>query len=149
MGHLCFTEFTTLASSLQRGTCYDMVFRRFTHWGTRAVVDPVSRMGMPMFWWLSFIFTLYIVCFCMVVILRKQWVERERLAYPLMEIPEALLEKGQSLNRFPSIFYNRIFWMGMCIPIGIVAWNIVGFFFHFLPEIAGTPHSNSRRFSND
>ena len=96
----------------------------------------LAAWGMPMFWWLSFIWTLYLVCFCMVVILRKQWVERERLAYPLMEIPEALLDKEQNLNRFPSIFYNRVFWLGMCIPIGIALWNIIGFFFHFVPEIA-------------
>ena len=28
--------------------------------------------AMPLFWWLSFIFALFFVCFCIVVILLKQ-----------------------------------------------------------------------------
>ena len=35
--------------------------------------------AMPLTWWLTFIWTLYFVSFCMVVVMRKQGVERERL----------------------------------------------------------------------
>ena len=92
--------------------------------------------AMPMFWWLSFIWTLYFVCFCMVVILRKQWVERERLAYPLMEIPLTLVaDSDDPSSRVPAILRNKVFWIGAAIPLFIVFWNIIGFFFHFFPKI--------------
>ena len=91
---------------------------------------------MPMFWWLSFIWTLYFVCFCMVVILRKQWVERERLAYPLMEIPQALVADSDGPSRLPAVIKSKIFWAGASIPLFIALWNIIGFFFHFFPQIA-------------
>ena len=92
--------------------------------------------AMPMFWWLSFIWTLYFVCFCMVVILRKQWVERERLSYPLMEIPLTLVaDSDDPSSRVPAILRNKVFWIGAAIPLFIVFWNIIGFFFHFFPKI--------------
>ena len=91
---------------------------------------------MPLFWWFSFIWTLYFVCFCIVVILRKQWVERERLAYPLMEVPQALIvDADTSTSRVPALLRNKIFWIGASIPLFIIFWNIVGFFFHFFPKI--------------
>ena len=91
---------------------------------------------MPMFWWLSFVWTLYFVCFTMVVILRKQWVERERLAFPLMVIPQTLLEDSGGSSRLPAIMRNRLFWIGVSIPMLIILWNIIGFFYHFFPKIA-------------
>ncbi len=91
---------------------------------------------MPLFWWLSFIWTLYFVCFCLVVILRKQWVERERLAYPLMEVPQALVADSESPSLLPSLMRNKVFWAGASIPLFIALWNIIGFFFHFFPQIA-------------
>ena len=36
----------------------------------------------PLAWWVSFILALYITCFCLVVILRRQWMENERLVFP-------------------------------------------------------------------
>ncbi len=96
----------------------------------------LNAWTMPMFWWLSFIWTLYLVCFCLVVILRKQWVERERLAYPLMEVPQALVADADSPSLLPAIMRNKVFWAGAAIPLFIALWNIVGFFFHFFPTIA-------------
>ena len=91
---------------------------------------------MPLFWWFSFIWTLYFVCFCIVVILRKQWVERERLAYPLMEVPQALIvDANTSTSRVPALLRNKVFWIGASIPLFIILWNIIGFFFHFFPKI--------------
>jgi hypothetical protein len=97
-------------------------------WGTL-----LDAWAGPLFWWLSFILTLYFVCFTMVVLLRRQWVERERLSYPLMEMPLSLAEETKGF--LPSVFSSRLFWIGAAIPLGIALWNIVGFFYHFFPRI--------------
>ncbi len=94
----------------------------------------LDAWAMPLFWWLSFIFTLFFVCFCIVVILRKQWVERERLAYPLMEVPQMLVADAD--RGLPAILRSKLFWCGAAIPLSIVIWNIFGFFFHFFPQIS-------------
>ena len=46
------------------------------------------------------------------VILRRQWMERERLIYPLVQVPLAMTqseERGQALGPF---FKNPIMWAG-------------------------------------
>ena len=89
---------------------------------------------MPMFWWMSFVVVLFFVCYCLVAIFRKQWVERERLAFPLTEIPLALVATdGRSL---PPVFRSYVFWAGAAIPLGIILWNIGSYFFHFVPKIS-------------
>lgn len=100
-------------------------------WGTL-----LDAWFMPLFWWLSFILTLYFVCFTLVVILRRQWVERERLSYPLMAVPLALAgDPGDKGGKLPAILRSRLFWIGAAIPMGIALWNIIGFFYHFFPRI--------------
>ena len=88
----------------------------------------------PLFGWSLFIATLYFTTLCVLVILRKQWVERERLAYPLMEVPQTLVADAD--RGLPTILRNKIFWLGAAIPLFIVCWNIAGHFFHFFPQIA-------------
>ena len=89
----------------------------------------------PLFWWLSFLWTLFFVTFCLVVILRKQWVERERLDFPLMEVPQALIADADGPARVPAILRTRLFWLGASVPLFVVFWNIFGFFFHYVPQI--------------
>lgn len=90
---------------------------------------------MPMFWWLSFIWTLYLVCFTLVVILRKQWVEHEKLAFPLTEFPLLMSAETPAPAKLPAIVRNKVFWAGAAIPLFIILWNAVGYFVHFVPKI--------------
>jgi len=85
---------------------------------------------MPLFWWFSFLGALYFACFALVVILRRQWIERERLAFPLMEAPQALLAEGG-----PALLRRPLLWMGAGLPLSIALWNIAGFFHPFLTPI--------------
>ena len=89
----------------------------------------------PLIMWLTFLGALYFSCFALVVILRKQWVERERLNFPLMRVPEALLETGSGSSFVPDLLRNRIFWIGAAVPLSIILWNILGYFYHFIPQI--------------
>ena len=94
-----------------------------------------SAWVMPLFWWLSFLWTLYFVCFALVVILRKQWVENERLTFPLMEMPQILVADADGPSRVPAILRTRLFWIGAAIPLFIILWNVIGYFYHFVPKI--------------
>jgi hypothetical protein len=90
----------------------------------------------PLFWWLSFIGMLYFVCFALVVILRKQWIDRERLAFPLMAVPQRLITDGGSSPDTAGMLRQRLFWAGAAIPLGLAAWNIAAF---FLPVLSSLP----------
>jgi hypothetical protein len=67
-------------------------------------------------------------------IFRKQWMEHEKLTYPMM-IPLQILAGDRqklmaaSTGRFP------LFWVGFVISFGILAWNVLTFFNEYLPDI--------------
>jgi hypothetical protein len=46
----------------------------------------------PLMSWLVFMVGLWTVSICMMVILRRQWVEHEHLIYPITKVPLAMVE---------------------------------------------------------
>ena len=38
--------------------------------------------------------------------------------------------------RRTGLLKNRLLWIGAAIPLGIILWNMAGFFYHFVPAIA-------------
>ena len=102
----------------------------------------------PLFWWLSLIAAVYFACVCMVVIVRKQWIEQERLPYPLVEVPILMTEEAGRPGFLPPFMRSRGFWIGFSIPCFIVVWNIGGYFWPHWPTIptSGQPISFGREF---
>jgi len=74
-------------------------------------------MKPPLIWG-SFLMTLYFVMICMMVMVRRQWMERERLVYPLAQLPLEMAhrESGSLLNPF---FRNHLMWLGFGIAFGV------------------------------
>jgi len=65
--------------------------------------------------WAVFLFILVFVMLCINAILRRQWIERERLTYPIIQLPlEMATSRGAA-----SIFRNRLMWIGFSIAAGI------------------------------
>jgi hypothetical protein len=88
----------------------------------------------PLFWWSLFVAALFTVAFCAIAILRGQWVERERLLFPLMEAPTELATQSRR-GVLPQIMRNRLFWAGLAVPFLIISWNILCYFYEDLPRI--------------
>ena len=100
----------------------------------RGELIPYDVWIGPLFWWLSLIFAVYFACFCLVVILRRQWVDHERLTFPVTEVPRLLTEEDQT-SSLPPILHSRIFWIGCGLPLSIILFNIVSFFEPGFPRI--------------
>jgi hypothetical protein len=81
----------------------------------------------PLFWWFALLAALCTVLFSTTVILRKQWIEHERLDYPLMEVPLTLLEREPG-RVLPKIMQSPVFWFGFAFSILGILWNIIGYF---------------------
>ena len=90
---------------------------------------------MPMFWWMCFLGAMAFAAFSLVVILRKQWVDHERLAYPLVEVGRMLTdtEVGGGLER---MFRSPLFWIGFALVMGLKLWNIGSYFTPAFPHIS-------------
>jgi len=90
---------------------------------------------VPLFWWTSFVFAIYVACLSIATILRRQWVERERLAFPLATVPLALTQPDPGVTR-KGLLHDRLFWLGAALPLFIILWNMVGYAYPTFPKIS-------------
>ena len=89
----------------------------------------------PLLVWGLFVLVFYFTTLCLSTILRKQWVERERFSFPLIQIPVQLAAepaRGTLLNTF---FKNRLLWAGMILPVVLHLINGLHAHFPRVPEI--------------
>ena len=79
----------------------------------------------PLISWLVFIMVLYFVMVCMMIIMRRQWIKNERLAFPLTVLPLEMTGK--------KFFNNRTMWLGFSIPSVILSINALHNYFPAVP----------------
>lgn len=83
----------------------------------------------PAAWWTLFILVLMGVMLCINTLLRLQWTERERLTYPIIQLPLAMTE-GQT-----SFFKNKLMWIGFSIAAGISILNLLNSIYPAVPYL--------------
>ena len=88
-----------------------------THWIT------------PIFSWSIVVFLLMVIFLCLTTIIRRQWVENERLAYPIIQIPYEIT------TRSGGVFGKRLSVVGFSIPVVIGLINGLHGVIPNLPQI--------------
>ena len=83
----------------------------------------------PVLAWSGFIIVLLFTTFCINVILRRQWIEVERLSYPIIELPYQM-----TTTRF---FRSKPLWVGIVLAGGIDVVNGLHFLFPNFPGLGG------------
>lgn len=72
--------------------------------------------------WIGFLLMLSFATLCLVSLMRRQWVDREKLSFPTVALPLAILETaGDEHGR--SVFRQPLFWFGAAIPFCIALIN--------------------------
>jgi len=84
---------------------------------------------MPVLAWSAFVVVLMFVMLCINIIIRKQWTDREKLTYPIAQLPFEMTKPGTRL------FSSRLFWLSFSFVglIGII--NGLSFFFPNVPSL--------------
>ena len=89
---------------------------------------PWAAWVIPSFWWMSFFAGLLAVGICFVILMRRQWVEHERLSYPLAQTPVVMTESVDDAESvLPSIMRNRMFITGAVVTFSIMIWNTASY----------------------
>ena len=65
---------------------------------------PWDVWTIPLLFWLVFALALYTVMISIAVILRKQWVEHERLVYPMMQLPLHMIQDDEQRSVIKPFF---------------------------------------------
>jgi len=95
---------------------------------------PWGAWVPPLFWWFSMMGVGALVSLAVVVILRKQWVEHERLVFPLAEVPLQIISDVNQPGGIRRYLEAKLFWMGVGVPVFIAAINICGYFVPWMPR---------------
>src|SRR5438477_462726 len=67
----------------------------------------------PICVWSTYLVVMIWVMLCLNVLLRKQWMDRERLSFPIVQLPLELTKEGGAA----STLLSRQMWLGFMIPV--------------------------------
>lgn len=97
---------------------------------------PWGAWALPMLGWASFSMAAMGAMFCLSALLNRDWIERQRLAFPLVDIPLAITGDEPRPALGTSIFQNPIAWIGFSIP---AAFALMDWLHQLYPSIPQTP----------
>jgi len=99
----------------------------FFYGETRLFDAKIYRAWLsPSLVWGGCLLLVFWIMLCINVILRKQWTERERLTFPLVQMPLALVSG-------PGFFRNKMLWVGIALSSFIALGNGLNILFPMLP----------------
>jgi hypothetical protein len=78
---------------------------------------PVGAWLPQVATWCGFLALLALTALCLAAIVRRQWVDRERLTFPTVFLPLELIRNDQ------AFLSNRLLWLGAALPLVIGAFN--------------------------
>ena len=84
--------------------------------------------------WLGVSMGMVVFGFCLIALFHKQWVEAEKLTFPLAQMPLDLTQ-GFEGKRWPELFCKPVFWIGFALVFLPILYNIATYFALGLPPI--------------
>ena len=100
---------------------------------TRAM--PWHAWFRPLMLWAVFLGALYGCMISLMTIIRKQWVENERLSFPIAQVPQELCVSAADPWGPSSIFRRKALWAGFAIPFVLGSLTALHKFYAFVPEV--------------
>ncbi len=91
---------------------------------------PWDAWTVPLVGWTLFFLALFLTTLSLAWMLKERWIETERLSFPLLDLPSALLE-GETDHQ--AIFKNRAFLWGCALPMFLFGINGLS---HYYPALA-------------
>lgn len=96
---------------------------------------PWDAWVLPLIWWTTAIVAAFVMLACVAVILRKQWVQNERLVFPAMApLIDMASDAGDGKGWLPGFTRNYLFWIGFGVAFGMIAWNCINYFLPGFPR---------------
>ncbi len=98
---------------------------------TLYTAERLKAWAGPVLWWVAIVGAVGMVMVGINVLLRKQWTEREKLGYPIVQLPLAMTAEGGN----PKFFANRALWVGIALGACLDIWNGLHAFWPQIPLI--------------
>lgn len=96
---------------------------------------PWAEWARPVAAWTVLVFAFFLAMFCLAAVLRRQWVERENLIFPLVELPLEMTGAARKFAGDPSFFRAPALWIGFALPFIIHNLEALHAYIPAIPEI--------------
>ncbi len=83
----------------------------------------------PLVLWGVFFFVLVFAMFCVNVLVRRQWADRERLTFPIVFLPTEMTSPTS------GFFRNRLMWIGFAVAFALESMNSLNYLFPTVPYL--------------
>ncbi|MDH7569939.1 MAG: hypothetical protein QHJ73_10175, partial [Armatimonadota bacterium] len=107
----------------------------FKGYGSLYRAAVLKAWALPVAAWTGFLFVLLFVMLCANVLVRRRWVEAERLTFPLIHLPLEMAREGGS----PAFWRNRMMWTGFAVAGILESVNYLNWFQPTVPYIPIKP----------
>ena len=94
---------------------------------TLYIANNFKAWLLPALSWSILILVVIFVMVCINVIIRKQWIENEKLTYPIIQLPLEMTDAG--------FFSNKLFWFGFGLTGALDLLNGLNYLFPTLPSL--------------
>ncbi|MFC1715206.1 DUF6785 family protein, partial [Candidatus Poribacteria bacterium] len=94
------------------------------------ILEYIKAWLVPAVSWSAFTFVLVFVMLCINSIVRKQWTEKERLSYPITQLPLGMTDVED------NFFASKLMWFGFAIASAITIMNGLRFLNPSIPSVA-------------
>ncbi len=97
---------------------------------------PYGPWIRPVLCWGIYLSGFFSACIALAYLLRTQWAENERLAFPLVQLQTSLIEAPEPGRAFNSLFHKRSFWIATIAVLIVHSFNALHLYNEKLwPEI--------------
>ena len=96
---------------------------------------PWGAWAVPLLAWCTFIIAIYLMMISITVIIRRQWVDYDRLSFPLIQLPMDMAEQGGPEEVVTPFLRNPLMWAGFSIPFLTLSTLGLNHYFPFIPEL--------------
>lgn len=93
--------------------------------------DVLKFWILPILFWSVFLFLLLWVMMCLSSILRRQWVDQEKIQFPVIELPLMLAKK----NNIGYLLSNKLLLTGFTVTFLILSMNYLSSLYPTVPRI--------------
>jgi|SRR5579871_4190959 len=122
---------------LRRWAFPDPAILREFYLGRTTFFTPAHLLGWlsPMLVWSAFIVVMLGVMLCLNVVLRRRWVDQERLTFPIVALPLEMTRDGG--NR--AFFTSRAMWTGFLIAFALENLAAIAYLYPSIPFLPIKP----------
>jgi len=106
---------------------------------------PWHAWLQPLAAWTLFLLAVFWLFICLNVIMRRQWVDYEKLTFPLVHLPIEMTRPSDRASVLDPFFKDKLMWIGFLLPILLHGLNGLGNYVPSIPELR-YKHININRY---